>query len=1233
MANIIQWNLQSYQTKFNDLKILLNKYIPACVCLQETMLREKIARPPSKYQIVQSIPARQDGHERSVAILIHNKVSFQPIQLNTELQAVAVRLHLDKSYTICSLYLPHIPANKTEIEQLIAQLPPPYLILGDMNAKSTLWNMPNTDERGAIFENILLQQRISLLNDGSPTHYHVQTDSYSTIDLSLCSSDILQDFKYNVLEYRYGSDHFPIKLDLYENNNLIDTCDRFNIEKANWSEFRELTQTNIKVENFNNIDNLIATIVAIIITAATASIPTKTGGKGRPTVPWFNDDCKKAIKERRKAERNLKRRYTENNKIEYKRAKAKCRYIFQTAKKNSWKQYISSINSRISLHEIWKKVQKISGRFKSTPTPALRNTAGEIITNKQQVAQTLAESFAAVSHRDKYPNKFRKYASLTEKIPLKFNTRSANEISYNEKFTQREFNSAMMATTESSPGQDKITYSMIKNCHPTLQNVILNSYNKIYTEQVFPNDWRNALVIPILKPRKNPYDTTSYRPISLTCCICKLMEKMINNRMIWSLEQKGIISPLQSGFRKSRSTIDNLLLLENDIQYNLNTNQHTIAIFFDIKKAYDMSWRRGILQTLYDNGYRGNLPEFIKNFLTNRTISVCIGETKSTPVVVPEGIPQGSVLSCTLFLLAMNSITDNLPRFVKANIYVDDYMIYTSSHVPQIAERRLQLALNSIEAWSDKSGLSFSTEKTVSMHICRRRGCPKTAHNFTLDKKNIQCVDQYKYLGMHIDNGFTWKQQINSLRTSCMKTLELFKHISHKRWGADRASLLRLYIMLMKPKLDYGCEIYSSASQSLLDKLPPIQNAVIRLSTGAFRSSPILSLTAESGIKPLTTYREIKILNTYARIISNPSHPLHELYVTEFEEDEENEEVSKHHSFLDRARTLYKILNISFDNIMEEANPQYALWNINVESCNDLYEIPKKMITAAAMKKIYERHDTTSHINTIDIYTDGTKCEEGVAYAYLHGETTFSQRIQSCASIFTAELYAIYSSLNYVAELQNKPVTIHCDSRSAIMAITKYPAKNPLVQRIQSRIKAIKRNITLCWVPSHVGVIMNERADDAAREGLQQAITPQPIPRSDFKILIKKLCTDRWRQRWQNIDYRSNKYREISDNITPLQNSISPNRQWETTLCRLRIGHSTLTHGFLMEKGNVPYCQECIVPLTIKHILIECPSYAQERRRYLGENPTMTTVLNGPNTDLNGPLKEYLTHIGIIKSI
>ena len=124
---------------------------------------------------------------------------------------------------------------------------------------------------------------------------------------------------------------------------------------------------------------------------------------------------------------------------------------------------------------------------------------------------------------------------------------------------------------------------------------------------------------------------------------------MINNRLVWYLERNNFVTPVQSGFRKQRSTTDHLVRLESFVREAFVQRQHAVAIFFDLEKAYERTWKYGIMKDLHNAGLRGRLPCFIDGFLRNRNFCVRLGSCLSDLHEQEMGVPQGSILSVTLF--------------------------------------------------------------------------------------------------------------------------------------------------------------------------------------------------------------------------------------------------------------------------------------------------------------------------------------------------------------------------------------------------------------------------------------------------------------------------------------------------------------------------------------------------------------------------------------------------------
>jgi len=193
MSSIIQWNIRGLQANREELNMLLSDVDLTAVCLQETFHKSDKPANFNNYSIycisteeVNSIP------RGGVGILVKNSVPHKRCQLNTSLQAIALRITCHKTITVCSIYLsPLLKFNSSDLDDLITQLSPPVLLLGDFNAHSTLWGSSKTDVGGKQIEDLLQKQNLCLLNDGSSTHIR----SATAIDLSICSPAIFLDLQ------------------------------------------------------------------------------------------------------------------------------------------------------------------------------------------------------------------------------------------------------------------------------------------------------------------------------------------------------------------------------------------------------------------------------------------------------------------------------------------------------------------------------------------------------------------------------------------------------------------------------------------------------------------------------------------------------------------------------------------------------------------------------------------------------------------------------------------------------------------------------------------------------------------------------------------------------------------------------------------------------------------------------------------------------------------------------
>ena len=180
-----------------------------------------------------------------------------------------------------------------------------------------------------------------------------------------------------------------------------------------------------------------------------------------------------------------------------------------------------------------------------------------------------------------YCEKFQTYMYDQQNINLNF--KSSNK-EYNS-FNLVELKEAINKSHGTATGLDEVHYQMLKHLPPKSLQTLLDIFNDIWETVKFPESWQLSTVIPVPKSGKDHTEPTNYRPIALTSCVCKTLERMINIRLVWYLESNNLISPVQSGFRSERSTNDNLIRLETFIRDAYIKKEHIVAVFFDLEKV------------------------------------------------------------------------------------------------------------------------------------------------------------------------------------------------------------------------------------------------------------------------------------------------------------------------------------------------------------------------------------------------------------------------------------------------------------------------------------------------------------------------------------------------------------------------------------------------------------------------------------------------------------------------
>ena len=363
------------------------------------------------------------------------------------------------------------------------------------------------------------------------------------------------------------------------------------------------------------------------------------------------------------------------NRIEYNKASAISKREILTAKREKFQTACQEIDLTKEGSKAWALLKNLNGENKKSNPKPLKD-GEESIAEEQKRAEAHNKYFASTNKAHKLSQDDK---DMLKTLKEKERAPRANVKLFEDAFNISELKKAMKKLrTRKSPGPDQIHNEMLTHLGEVGKKVILKVINFTWLKGELPNAWKIATIKPLLKKDKPAEEISSYRPISLTSSIGKLAERMINARLYWWLEVNKIIDVHQSGFRTGKRTEDLLFRMTQKVIDGFHEKKSTVGVFVDLQQAYDRIWRKGLLYKMQECGIHGNLYTWIKNFLTDRLIQTKVGNAFSSKRILEEGLPQGSSLSCTLFLIFLNDLNQELKA--EKGQWADDLVLWQTQN-------------------------------------------------------------------------------------------------------------------------------------------------------------------------------------------------------------------------------------------------------------------------------------------------------------------------------------------------------------------------------------------------------------------------------------------------------------------------------------------------------------------------------------------------------------------------
>ena len=377
-------------------------------------------------------------------------------------------------------------------------------------------------------------------------------------------------------------------------------------------------------------------------------------------------------------------------------------------------------------------------------------------------------------------------------------------------------------------GPDEIPCRLLVTVADELAPALTHLFQLSLQSGKIPNSWRHALVQPVYK-KGDRSTAANYRPISLTSVCCKLLEHVVRSGITNHLESNKILSNAQHGFRKQRSCESQLLLTIDDLGSALDDGGQTDAILLDFSKAFDVVPHKRLLLKLHHYGIRGQTLAWIEDFLSHRTQQVAVEGKLSSIGQVTSGVPQGSVLGPTLFLVFINDLSKNIKSTVR--LFADDTILYRQIKT-SIDPAILQQDLDQLQVWEKTWQMQFNASKCHVLSVSKKKETTRTS--YSIHGEILQNVDSAKYLGIEISKDLSWKKHINSITNKANKTSAfLYRNLR----SCPRRTQTTCYKTIARPLLEYASPVWDPPQEYLAQDLEKVQRRAARRIMHDFRTT------------------------------------------------------------------------------------------------------------------------------------------------------------------------------------------------------------------------------------------------------------------------------------------------------------------------------------------------------------------------------------------------------------
>ena len=369
-------------------------------------------------------------------------------------------------------------------------------------------------------------------------------------------------------------------------------------------------------------------------------------------------------------------------------------------------------------------------------------------------------------------------------------------------------------------GIDKQTPRVLREVAEEIVDMVIALFDDSLNEKTVPSDWLLSVIAVIFKKGKKSL-AGNYRPVSLTCILCKCMEKLLRDHIVDHMRRNGLFSKFQYGFLSGRSVTLQLLYAMDRWTEALDNGEEVDVIYTDFMKAFDRVPHQRLLTKMRSYGISEEICDWIEMFLCNRKQKVVVNGAHSEWVDVKSGVPQGSVLGPVLFVLFIN----DLPQEVISELllYADDAKIYRKISSDSDREQ-LQKDLHTMSIWSDVWLLTFHPDKLKKITISR--------NEFQIERRYHVGGDPVKNVKSEVDLGVCVDAELNfdeQRKLSIGKANRMIGAVRRSFQFLDPYTFVKLYKSMVRCHVENSVPVWFPYLEKDIEEVEAVQRRATRM--------------------------------------------------------------------------------------------------------------------------------------------------------------------------------------------------------------------------------------------------------------------------------------------------------------------------------------------------------------------------------------------------------------------